>query len=91
LSARRVTGASLVTMYSLVMPWLGCATRCAHCPSLVTSSSPVVAESSRPTGTRRGGNLHTHVQFSQQQADTFLNIIWSCGLFEGKGVGVPPV
>ena len=36
--------------YSRSTPWLGCSTRCAQSPSLVSSSSPSESRSRRPTG-----------------------------------------
>ena len=45
---------SLNPTHSLVSPAEGCATRCAKSPSFVTSSSPVVATSKRPTVKSRG-------------------------------------
>ena len=44
-----------VTRYSFVTPWLGWVSRLANSPSFVSSKSPSLSLSSRPTGYTRAG------------------------------------
>ena len=52
---------SRVARYRLVTPWRGWDTACASSPSVVSTSSPRLSASSRPTGTRPGtGSIEVH-------------------------------
>ena len=52
--ADRTAVVATVARYSFSTPWLGWASRLASSPSLVSSSSPSVSTSRRPTGKTRG-------------------------------------